>query len=458
MSTPSALPRGFYCEHTPAKSRVFALVDHPAGPHTMHAVLTCKDAGLAQRVAQLLTAALLHGQGPDLHTEACKIVTALPDAPGASFRDALEHAVQGTWPIAPQPPATGQAVKNDRHDPIDTSGDRNARTPSQARLGDLSGPVVRTIQLLEVHVHDPARLLAAATATGWQPLDDDDLDEDDPRDIVGAVMHFADDDTMPGTDIVTQSMHAALLRLQQGDEVADWSSKPVTANFGTGWRLTAAQDAPAPEPDFAQLFPAQQECSCQEEDCEICQDWELTPRTADVLYLSLSMLADQAYDDVLDHGDVPVTRTGEDWFLFRSLPRITWRCGAVWRRQFARAFDDLAGDLETGEWPIPRTTAEELALHLAIRLAPAQKEMLDEQDEHAELPERADDYDWHMCSQLFFQDHDVLMLYDNGLDGIESDSDANRELGLGHTLHPTNWFTPFNSGRPVRDETRGFRR
>lgn len=109
-------------------------------------------------------------------------------------------------------------------------------------------------------------------------------------------------------------------------------------------------------------------------------------------------------------------------------------------------------------WPIPRTTAEELALHLAIRNAPGWEEILREQDEHAALPKHADDYDWDMCSELFFEDHDVLMLYDNGLDGIETDGDANRDLGLGHTLHPTNWFKPFNSGQPIRDETRGFRR
>ncbi|GHE40337.1 hypothetical protein GCM10017673_48400 [Streptosporangium violaceochromogenes] len=306
-------------------------------------------------------------------------------------------------------------------------------------------------------MHDPARLLAAANAAGWEALDDD-LDGDDPQDIVGAVMHFADDDIMPGADIVTQAMIGEHLRVEQGDEVADWSSEPVTADFGAGWRLTAAQNVPEPGPDFAQLFLVQRECSCQEEDCEICQDWALTPRTADVLHSSLSILADQAYDDVLEHGDAPVTRTAEGWWFFRRLPRIAWRCDADWRRQFARACDDLAEDLERGEWPIPRTAAEELALHLAIRDAPGQKEMLQEQDEHEALPDHADDYDWHMCSTLLFQDHDVLMLYDDGFDGVEADGEANRHLGLDHTLHPANWFKPFNSGQPIRDEMRGYRR
>jgi hypothetical protein len=82
--------------------------------------------------------------------------------------------------------------------------------------------------------------------------------------------------------------------------------------------------------------------------------------------------------------------------------------------------------------------------------------MLQELDEHVALPEHANDYDWDMCSELLFQDHDVLMLYDNGLDGIESDGDANRDLG--HSLHPTNWFKSFNSGRPLRDEARGYGR
>ena len=41
-------------------------------------------------------------------------------------------------------------------------------------------------------------------------------------------------------------------------------------------------------------------------------------------------------------------------------------------------------------------------------------------------------------SDLLFQDHDVLMLYRAGLDGIEGD-----ELTAGSSLHPRDWFTLF---------------
>ncbi len=61
---------------------------------------------------------------------------------------------------------------------------------------------------------------------------------------------------------------------------------------------------------------------------------------------------DQAYDDVLEHGDEPVDDTG-DWAVFNEFPRITWRQNAVWRRQAARSFDDLSDDLAADSWPQP---------------------------------------------------------------------------------------------------------
>lgn len=48
-----------------------------------------------------------------------------------------------------------------------------------------------------------------------------------------------------------------------------------------------------------------------------------------------------------------------------------------WRRRFARAADDLASDLERGQWPEPTCTAEGLVLHLSIRDA-ADREIEDD--------------------------------------------------------------------------------
>ncbi|HUK73286.1 MAG TPA: hypothetical protein VLW50_31810 [Streptosporangiaceae bacterium] len=204
--------------------------------------------------------------------------------------------------------------------------------------------------------------------------------------------------------------------------------------------------------DFAALFAVAAATGDDEQD----QAWQLTPHTAAVLYLALSLLADDAYEDVERHGSDPVTDTGE-WDLFDRLPRISWRQDEPWRRQVARAFDDLAGDLAHGRWPAPRCNAEELALHLAIADAPEVLEMAEVAGpELTGLPEHPDDYGWDMCSEVLFQDHDILMLADVAMDGFEDPSTAiNREFGIGD-LRPGNWLRTFNN-MAQRDPGRGFR-
>jgi hypothetical protein len=89
-------------------------------------------------------------------------------------------------------------------------------------------------------------------------------------------------------------------------------------------------------------------------------------------------------------------------------------------------------------------------LHLAIEDGEAY-----ERDDA--VPEHEDDYDWYMCSSVLFQDHDILMLDDRQMDGIEDPEDTlNREQGIGD-LRPANWFTWFLNVEP-RDPGRGFRR
>jgi hypothetical protein len=215
----------------------------------------------------------------------------------------------------------------------------------------------------------------------------------------------------------------------------------------------------SPRPGFTALFPVRQ-CNCEREDCEICMGWQLTPRTACLLHTALEIIADEAFDDIAEHGSNPVEREdGGDWLFFDRLPRITWNQDSGWRRQVARACDDLAGDLARGDWPTPRNNAEEIVLHLAIEGAPDYlEEGEDAADEgHDALPRHGDDYDWGMCSEVFFQDHDVLMLYDESLDGIEDPgSDANVYLRMGD-MRPAAWFEYFKNVEP-RDPSRGFRR
>jgi hypothetical protein len=198
----------------------------------------------------------------------------------------------------------------------------------------------------------------------------------------------------------------------------------------------------------------------EEAGCEICGGWQLTPRTADMLHTALANLSDEAHDDADEHSDEPVPgKNANDWYFFDRLPQITWRMGSEWRRQVGHACEDLARDLAAGEWPQPRCTAEEMALHLALKDAPGYLEMWQEdRDEHHEaLPAHHDDYDWDMCSELLFEDHDVLMLYDASLDGFEDpEGDLNQMNGVGD-LRPAAWFKFFTHLEP-RSPDRVFRR
>jgi hypothetical protein len=471
MPSIAPFPRHFLCEHTPSKSRVFAVLSSPGRPDTLKAVLACTSPLLAQRAASALTSLALTGGGPMIDADADAIRAALPSAPAASFCEACQRLRDRAWPEADASPVNrDQVLVPDEDDLTPTLRDKEARTPSEARLGQLTGRVFRVIQFHEYHVHDADRLLAAAAANGWSPLSDDD-DEDgqaDPDgDLLGAVMHMADlGHRVPGADIICQESSGEMLDAAKGAELADRQREPVTAKFGGGWRLREQHgDRELAELNFAALFPVR---SCdldhadesEQDDCEVCGGWQLTPRTADLLYTALENLSDEAYDDVEECGEEPVSgKNADDWCFFDRLPRITWGMDAEWRRQVARACEDLARDLAAGDWPTPRNNAEEMALHLAIRDAPGYLEMWqDAADErHDALPRHHDDYDWDMCSEILFQDHDVLMLYDERLDGIEDPGNGlNQEAGVGD-LRPSAWFKFFNNVEP-RDPSRGFRR
>lgn len=66
------------------------------------------------------------------------------------------------------------------------------------------------------------------------------------------------------------------------------------------------------------------------------------------------------------------------------------------------------------------------------------------------------DFDFEAASEELFQDGDVLMLFDQSLDGIEDSSDeANQALSMVN-LAPVGWFAPFDDDF-ARDPGRGFR-
>ncbi|WP_328806669.1 hypothetical protein [Streptacidiphilus fuscans] len=193
-----------------------------------------------------------------------------------------------------------------------------------------------------------------------------------------------------------------------------------------------------------------------EDDDDGGDDDALTPRTTAVLALALRQLADQAWQETAALADEPLRRGAGG--LFGSLPPCTLHQNDAWRRQMARAFDDLADDYTAQVTIGPRCTAEEMALHLGIRQAKTltrnRPKLVDQTVKG--LPRHPGDYDWEYCSDALFEDHDVLMLFDEQLDGIEDDENPiNQSLGMAN-LAPKDWFTPFYPDQ-ARDPARGFR-
>jgi hypothetical protein len=197
-------------------------------------------------------------------------------------------------------------------------------------------------------------------------------------------------------------------------------------------------------------------CSCGEDSCASCTTFQLTPRTAFALWTIAQVRADSAYDDVERNGDERVQPTS-DWDVFDSYPRITWGQNAVWRRQAARAFDDLASDLSHGDWPRPVCAGEEMALHHMLDFADDGVPEVVPQAELAALPEHPDDLDWETCRDALFQDSDILSLFDPEHDGIEDPAaQGNQLIGMGD-YRPAAWFETFLNMQP-RDGRRPFRR
>jgi hypothetical protein len=190
--------------------------------------------------------------------------------------------------------------------------------------------------------------------------------------------------------------------------------------------LFLEDDEDEPEVDFGALFPLGPD-----------DEWQLTPRTASILHAALSLLSDHAYDDIDMNGSAAVDGT-EKWAVFSELPRSSWHQDAQWRRQVARASDDLAGDIEGGTLPVPRCDAEAIVLNLAFSAAREWLGELDEDElEQTALPEHGDDYDWDGCVAVLFRGRNLV--------------------GEGNGGPAEEWFEWFADAEP-RDPEREFRR
>jgi hypothetical protein len=210
-----------------------------------------------------------------------------------------------------------------------------------------------------------------------------------------------------------------------------------------------------PRPDFAALYPV---CDCDHEDCPSCSGFQFTPRNAALLRTAAYAFADEAYDDVDEHGDDPVVEDGT-WQVFDQFPRITFGQDAVWRRQAARAGDDLAHDIEAGELPIPRCAAEEMALRLVLRDAAAMvADMAEFVDQLVDgLPPHPDDFDTDLLFECLMHDDDLGQLFDADLTGSKTRTQRRTAASGWATTARTGGF-PGSGGADPRDGRRPFRR
>ncbi|MER6914892.1 hypothetical protein ABT354_24720 [Streptomyces sp. NPDC000594] len=242
-----------------------------------------------------------------------------------------------------------------------------------------------------------------------------------------------------------------------GDEVCQAYGVPAVTKATPDTRVATPT---APVPDSAeQGGTAVKESKDGEEEEWYDEDkaWEPAPRTMRVLQAAFSILADEAYDAAVEAGDTRVNLRDNYVPVLSELPVVTWGQDRQWRRRMARCFDDLADDIEKGNWPEPTCTGEEMAMHLVM---PRAADLVSDDPELVAewtkgLPETSEDYDFDICYD-FLQDTDVLFLFEPWSQGIENpDNPTHQILGIAG-LEADEWFEPF--GPESRDPARGFRR
>jgi len=188
---------------------------------------------------------------------------------------------------------------------------------------------------------------------------------------------------------------------------------------------------------------------------EVCEEGSspLTPRLAFVLHTSAVVLADNLRTgmsfeivetpDLADRLDLSNT-----WFWSHMLPRAAHRQMTYgWAHRFIACFETIAGRLAAGRGLSANCTGEEAAMHALLSFASD----LDRDgdiaavwgDELAALPDAGtDDADFAYLRDVCLEDRDVLWLYDEAFDGVESDEQAAADLRTVN-LRPSEWFLPF---------------
>lgn len=248
-------------------------------------------------------------------------------------------------------------------------------------------------------------------------------------------------------------------------------SSPGPVEFDDARRLLGLSERTDPWQAYTREFRGHVEYRCLAE--------VLTPTGAALLIAAAEQLLEQGYAEVLALGEQPFHRSpefgdddgdGHDWgdgdsgddeSFLGLLPPCCDDLSAAWRLAMVRAVADLAEDLRAGRAPLPRCTAEEIALHLILVEAEVLLDHLEELEEldleyfagERGLPPRSEFTARHqmfgLMREVFFQDDDFLMLYDQQMAHVAIDPEhpAMRQLTVGD-LRPPAWWATFGNLQP----------
>ena len=163
-------------------------------------------------------------------------------------------------------------------------------------------------------------------------------------------------------------------------------------------------------------------------------------RRAQVLAAAAVEVAADIRADADELGTNPVDRTRLR--VLGLLPSITFGQSRFWRYQLAECADRLAQDTLCWGAPVPRCTGEEMVLHPIVGRAAAADTGLPATQAMVWSGNPDDPDTWGDLSVDFFQDHDVLTLYDVPAEAVT-------ELIGGVHLAPPEWFTEFGTPYPL---------
>lgn len=120
-------------------------------------------------------------------------------------------------------------------------------------------------------------------------------------------------------------------------------------------------------------------------------------------------------------------------------PRYEHLYDAGFLRRFLVCLLMVHHKLKDPRWYRLACVGEELALSAAIQQAKAVLELAEKS---------IDDEAFRVFQDSAFKDLDFEWLYEQALDGVESDPELGEQMRIMH-LHPTEWFMPFDEDEPV---------